>query len=52
MKLADLIKNIAIPLISVVTAVMVGILNHQVSKNDLELRKSHCGHGALPSMAR
>ena len=39
MKLADLIKNIAIPLISVVTAVMVGLLNHQVSKNDQELRK-------------
>lgn len=38
MKHADLIKNIAIPLVSVVTAVMVGILNHQVSKNDLELR--------------
>ena len=38
MKPADLMKNIVIPLISVATAVMVGILNHQVSKNDLELR--------------
>jgi hypothetical protein len=39
MKLADLIKNIVIPLISVATAVMVGFLNHQVSENDLKLRE-------------
>jgi hypothetical protein len=37
-KVAEFIKNIAIPLISVITAVMVGILNHQVSVNDHELR--------------
>lgn len=38
MKVTEFIKNIAIPLISVVTAVMVGLLNYQVSINDQELR--------------
>lgn len=39
MKIEDIFKNIAIPLISVLTAVMVGLLNHQVSKYDIELRE-------------
>jgi len=38
MKLIQLIKDVAIPLISVGTAVMVGILNYQVSTNDQALR--------------
>lgn len=38
MKFSEFIKSIVIPLISVITAVMVGLLNHQVSENDLELR--------------
>ncbi|MEH6652391.1 MAG: hypothetical protein V7707_20435 [Motiliproteus sp.] len=38
MKFIPLIKDVAIPLISVGTAVMVGILNYQVSTNDQELR--------------
>ncbi len=39
MKVADLVKNVAIPLISVVTALMVGILNFQVDANDQDLRE-------------
>ncbi|MCO7223386.1 hypothetical protein [Pleionea sp. CnH1-48] len=38
MTLTDFIKHIAVPIISVGTAVMVGILNYQVSQNDLALR--------------
>jgi|GEM_PF-966018 len=38
MKVTQSIKDIVIPLISVLTAVMVGLLNHQVSTNDQELR--------------
>ncbi len=36
---SDFVKNLFVPLISVGTAVMVGILNFQVSQNDLELRQ-------------
>lgn len=39
MKFVGFIKDIAVPLISVGTAVMVGLLNFQVSKNDQELRE-------------
>ena len=39
MKFVQLIKDVAIPLISIGTAVMVGILNYQVNTNDHELRK-------------
>ena len=39
MSTSDFIKNILVPLISVGTAVMVGVLNFKVSENDLELRK-------------
>lgn len=38
MKFIQSVKDVAIPLISVGTAVMVGILNFQVSTNDHELR--------------
>ncbi|MFL0809670.1 MAG: hypothetical protein K6L76_04590 [Agarilytica sp.] len=38
MNIANFVKTIAVPLVSVGTAVMVGLLNFQVSKNDQELR--------------
>ena len=38
MKFRVILRDVAIPLISVGTAVMVGILNFQVSKNDQSLR--------------
>lgn len=39
MKLSEFIKNTLIPLVSVVTALLVGVLNFQVSQNDAELRE-------------
>ncbi|WP_075186215.1 hypothetical protein [Teredinibacter haidensis] len=39
MKIFDIIKNIGIPLVSVLTAIMVAVLNNQVSNNDLNLRQ-------------
>lgn len=39
MNLSDVLKSFIVPIISVSTAVMVAVLNHQVSSNDLELRK-------------
>ena len=39
MKFSEFLKDVGIPLISVGTAVMVGILNFQVNTNDQELRK-------------
>ena len=38
MKIEDFFKNIATPGISVITAVMVGVLNYQVSQTDLKLK--------------
>jgi hypothetical protein len=38
MKIADMITNILVPVVSVATALMVALLNQQVSQNDLELR--------------
>ena len=39
MKLSDFIKDIAVPVISVGTAVMVGLLNYQVKINDQALQE-------------
>lgn len=39
MKITEVIKDVAIPLISVATAVMVGLLNFQVSSNDQKMRE-------------
>ena len=38
MKISDLIKDVGIPLISVATAVMVAVLNHQVTTNEQAMR--------------
>jgi len=39
MQIAEFIKDIAVPLISVATAVMVGVLNHQVNTNEAALKE-------------